>query len=34
MRRIQTGEVLAATGMHDANAYDELAALVLNGICT
>jgi AcrR family transcriptional regulator len=32
MRRIQTGEVLAATGMHDAEAYDELAALVLNGI--
>ena len=32
MRRIQTGEILAATGMHDAEAYDELAALVLNGI--
>jgi AcrR family transcriptional regulator len=32
MRRIQTGEVLEATGMHDAAAYDELAALVLNGI--
>ena len=34
MRRIQTGEVLAATGMHDADAYGELAALVLNGICS
>lgn len=32
MRRIQTGEILAATGLHDAEAYDELAALVLNGI--
>ena len=32
MRRIQTGEVLAATGMQDAEAYDQLAALVLNGI--
>lgn len=32
MRRIQTGAVLAATGMHDAEAYDELALLILNGI--
>ncbi|HYF28302.1 MAG TPA: TetR/AcrR family transcriptional regulator [Baekduia sp.] len=32
MRRIQTGAVLAATGLHDADAYDELAALVLDGV--
>jgi AcrR family transcriptional regulator len=32
MQRIQTGDVLAATGLRDAEAYDELAALVLNGI--
>ncbi|MDW5595786.1 TetR/AcrR family transcriptional regulator [Conexibacter stalactiti] len=32
MQRIQTGQVLAATGLHDADAYDELAALVLDGI--
>jgi AcrR family transcriptional regulator len=32
MTRIQTGAVLAATGLHDADAYDELAALVLSGI--
>jgi AcrR family transcriptional regulator len=32
MERIQTGAVLAATGMHDAEAYDELALLILNGI--
>ena len=32
MSRIQTGAVLAATGLHDADAYDELAALVLDGI--
>jgi len=32
MQRIQTGEVLAATGLRDADAYDELAALVLDGI--
>jgi AcrR family transcriptional regulator len=32
MRRIQVGGVLAATGMHDADAYEELAALVLEGV--
>lgn len=32
MRRIQTGEVLEVTGLHDADAYDELATLVLDGI--
>jgi AcrR family transcriptional regulator len=32
MRRIQTGQVLEATGMHDADAYHELALLILNGI--
>lgn len=32
MERIQTGQVLARTGMHDAEAYRELAALVLGGI--
>lgn len=34
MERIQTGQVLAATGLHDADAYAELAALVLDGIRT
>lgn len=34
MQRIQTGQVLAATGLRDADAYDELAALVLDGIRT
>ena len=32
MMRIQTGAVLRATGLHDAEAYDELAALVLSGV--
>jgi AcrR family transcriptional regulator len=32
MTRIQTGAVLAATGLHDAEAYDELATLVLSGV--
>ncbi|MBB4663087.1 TetR family transcriptional regulator [Conexibacter arvalis] len=32
MQRIQTGQVLAATGLRDADAYDELAALALDGI--
>jgi AcrR family transcriptional regulator len=32
MARIQSGTVLAATGLGDADAYDELAALVLEGI--
>jgi AcrR family transcriptional regulator len=32
MARIQSGAVLAATGLGDADAYDELAALVLDGI--
>lgn len=32
MLRIQTGQVLAHTGLHDAQAYEELASLVLNGI--
>jgi AcrR family transcriptional regulator len=32
MRRIQTGAVLAATGLHDAAAYDQLAGLILGGI--
>ncbi len=34
MQRIQTGQVRAATGLGDADAYDELAALVLDGIRT
>lgn len=32
MQRIQSGAVLAATGLSDAEAYDQLAALVLDGI--
>lgn len=32
MSRIQTGHVLVATGMHDSDAYHELALLILNGI--
>lgn len=32
MERIQTGRVRSATGLHDADAYDELAQLVLGGI--
>jgi len=32
MARIQTGQVRAATGLRDADAYDELAALVLDGV--
>jgi AcrR family transcriptional regulator len=32
MQRIQTGHVRAATGLTDADAYDELAALVLDGM--
>jgi AcrR family transcriptional regulator len=32
MARIQSGEVARATGLRDADAYEELAALVLNGI--
>jgi len=32
MARIQSGEVDARTGLSDAQAYDELASLVLNGI--
>jgi AcrR family transcriptional regulator len=32
MERIQAGAVLAATGLGDADAYDELAALLLEGI--
>jgi AcrR family transcriptional regulator len=32
MQRIQTGRVRAATGLDDAAAYDELAALVLDGM--
>jgi AcrR family transcriptional regulator len=32
MERIQRGDVQAATGLGDADAYDELAALVLDGI--
>lgn len=32
MSRIQTGQVFAMTGMHDADAYHELALLILNGI--
>jgi AcrR family transcriptional regulator len=32
MQRIQTGRVRAATGLDDAGAYDELAALVLDGM--
>ena len=32
MRRIQEGEVLAATGLTDADAYAELATLILDGI--
>lgn len=32
MERIQRGEVARATGMRDAEAYDELATLVLQGV--
>ena len=32
MQRIQSGAVLAATGLSDAEAYDQLAALALDGI--
>jgi AcrR family transcriptional regulator len=32
MRRIQSGEIRAATGLHDAEAYDQLSDLILNGI--
>jgi len=32
MRRIQTGQVVAATRLNDAQAYDELASLVLSGV--
>ncbi|MGO9901229.1 MAG: TetR/AcrR family transcriptional regulator [Solirubrobacteraceae bacterium] len=32
MRRIQTGKVLAATGLSDAQTYEQLAGLVLSGI--
>jgi AcrR family transcriptional regulator len=32
MARIQSGAILAATGLGDADAYDELAALLLDGI--
>ena len=32
MRRIQTGEIFRATGLYDAQAYDELAEMILNGI--
>ncbi|MCW3039831.1 MAG: regulatory protein TetR [Solirubrobacterales bacterium] len=34
MVRIQSGEVERAVGLHDADAYDELAALVISGIAT
>lgn len=32
MERIQSGDVLRRTGLHDAEAYDELASLVLRGV--
>ncbi|WP_026909476.1 TetR/AcrR family transcriptional regulator [Patulibacter minatonensis] len=32
MQRIQSGDVLRTTGLHDAEAYEELARLVLRGI--
>ena len=32
MERIQSGEIMRATGMSDAEAYDELAALVVQGL--
>lgn len=32
MERIQSGAVRDATGLHDAEAYDELARLVLGGV--
>jgi AcrR family transcriptional regulator len=32
MVRIQSGELERAVGLHDAEAYDELAALVISGI--
>jgi AcrR family transcriptional regulator len=32
MARIQSGEVLRSVSLRDAQAYDELAALILNGI--
>jgi AcrR family transcriptional regulator len=34
MERIQSGEIARATGMSDAEAYDELAALVVHGLRT
>jgi AcrR family transcriptional regulator len=34
MERIQTGSVIAATGLSDADAYEALAELVLDGIRT
>jgi len=32
MRRIQTGHIWETTGLRDADAYDELARLVLHGL--
>lgn len=32
MTHIQSGEILRSTGLHDAEAYEELAALVINGL--
>ena len=32
MRRIQTGKILVTTGLSDAQTYEQLAGLVLNGI--
>ncbi len=32
MERIQTGRIQTTTGLQDAEAYEELAALVLGGI--
>jgi hypothetical protein len=32
MQRIQVDAVLAVTGLSDAEAYDQLAALVLDGV--
>ncbi len=32
MERIQTGKVRDATGLHDSEAYEELARLVLRGV--
>jgi hypothetical protein len=34
MQQIQTGTIFERTGLSDAEAYDQLADLVLNGVCS